>query len=158
MRRSYKILFFERSEKIFQKIPPPSDPHKTKPIIPAMIFIKERIMSKNKNIKQEINDYRLIYEVDKEVLCTKEENKVFKDLLKQGQSLPEGVFPYEYDSGILSDSEFYRVVRSDLTQEEIMEYLAYKKLDLLNTIKNCLVFFTTLTIIGIILFLIIAAL
>ena len=28
MRRFNKILFFERSEKIFQKIPPPSDPHK----------------------------------------------------------------------------------------------------------------------------------
>ena len=28
MRRSYKILFFERSEKIFQKITSPSDPHK----------------------------------------------------------------------------------------------------------------------------------
>ena len=39
-----------------------------------------------------------------------------------------------------------------------MIYNYNKKLDMLKTIKNCVVFFTTLTIIGIILFLIIAIL
>ena len=48
-------------------------------------------------------------------------------------------------------TEFYTVFETDLSQQEILEYLTYKKLDLIRTIKNCIVFFTVLTVLSIIL-------
>ena len=87
-------------------------------------------------------------------LCTQKESEEYKDLLEQGKRLPEDVYRADSDWRNVNDagdSEFFRLVRPDITQEDIMEYLMYKKLDMLKTIKNCVVFFTVLVIIGIIL-------
>ena len=37
-----------------------------------------------------------------------------------------------------------------MTEEEIAEYLRYKELKMLRTIKNCVVFFTTLAVISLV--------
>ncbi len=111
-------------------------------------------MDQNKKIKEELDEYRLKYELYDQILCTKEENEEYKDLLEQGKNLPEDVYPIDSYWSILkngSNSEFLRLVCQDLTHEEIMEYLQYKKLDMLTTIRNCVVFFTVLTIIALIL-------
>lgn len=68
--------------------------------------------------------------------------------MKDGGVLPKGVFAYVYDSGETSTTEFYTVYETDLTESEVKEYLTYKKLSLIKTIKNCIMFFTVLTIIG----------
>ena len=57
---------------------------------------------------------------------------------------------YVYDNGITSTTEFYTIHETDLTESEIREYLTYKQLSLIRTIKNCVMFFTVLTIIGMI--------
>ncbi len=91
------------------------------------------------------------YDLYEKALCSQKENQEYKDLLKQGKRLPEDVRTND-DWRNVNDSEFYRLVRPELTQEEITEYLMYKKLDMLKTIKNCVVFLTVLMIIGIFLF------
>ena len=110
-------------------------------------------MSDSKNIKEQIEEYRLKYDLYDHTLCTKEENKEYNDLLEQGESLPEDVYPIDSYWSILKNgknSEFLKLIRPELTQEEITEYLMYKKLDILKTIKNCVVFFTVLAVISLI--------
>ena len=112
-------------------------------------------MDDNKSIKQQLDEYRLKYDLYDQRLCTSEENKAYRGLLKQGKELPADIYPLDPDWKKVNNSdstEFCRLVRPDVTQEDIMEYLMYKKLDMLKTIKNCIVFFTVLMIIGIILF------
>lgn len=70
----------------------------------------------------------------KKVPCTKEENKVYTALLEAKEPLPPGVFREEYDN------VFYTVQGVDLSEEERAEYLACKKLSLLQSIKRAVVF------------------
>lgn len=69
--------------------------------------------------------------------------------MKEGKTLPKDVFSYTYQTGETSTTDFYTVYEADLSEAEIAEYLTYKKLSLLITIKNCAVFFTILAVIGI---------
>ena len=108
-------------------------------------------MAKQKiDIKQKLRSYKFEFDLLQKLPCSQEENKAYLDLLKAGQPLPEGVFRYEYQSGIESD-EFYTVYAPELTADEIAEYLTYKKLHMLRTIKNCVVFFVVLTVIFLVL-------
>ena len=107
-------------------------------------------MNTNRRIKRELDRYRLKYDLYEKALCGQKKNQEYKDLLKQGKRLPEDVRTND-DWRNVNDSEFYRLVRPELTQEEITEYLMYKKLDMLNTIRNCVVFFTVLAVISLIL-------
>ncbi|MBQ4140495.1 MAG: hypothetical protein IJD70_04065 [Clostridia bacterium] len=112
-------------------------------------------MKSSKKIKRELEMYRLKYDLYEKVLCTPKENEKYKDLLKQGKKLPEDIYRAYSDWRNVNDdgdSEFFRLVCPDITQDDIMEYLMYKKLDLLKTIRNCVVFFTILMIIGLVLF------
>ena len=95
-----------------------------------------------KTLRQYKMDMGLIQQID----CSPKENKEIRKILKETGELPEGVYTYEYDYG----SEFYRLEEADLTEAEIAEYLTYKQLSLLRTIKNCVVFFTVLTVLGLI--------
>ncbi len=108
-------------------------------------------MAKEKiNLRDELRSYKFEFDLLQKIPCSKQENKEYQKLLKDGGTLPEGVFAYVYDSGETSSTEFYTVYETDLTDAEITEYLTYKKLSLIKTIKNCIMFFTVLTIIGMI--------
>jgi hypothetical protein len=112
-------------------------------------------MDQNKRIKEVLDEYRLKYELYDHIECTKEENEEYKSLSEQGKSLPEDIYPIDSYWTLLksgANSEFLRLLRHDLTEAEIMELLMYKKLDMLRTIRNCVVFFTALTVISLILF------
>lgn len=103
-------------------------------------------MAEAKNIREKLLEYKYSFDLLQKIPCSSEENKQYEKLLEDGKALPEGVFAYEY-----STSAFYTVYEADLSQEEINEYLTYKKLGFLRTIKNCALFFTILTIIGMVL-------
>ena len=96
-----------------------------------------------KDLRKELRRHKFEFGVLQEIPCTAQENKEYQKLLKSGGTLPEGVYAYEY-----SDGAFYTVYEADLTEAEIIEYLTYKKLNLIRTIKNCVMFFTVLTIIA----------
>ncbi len=106
-------------------------------------------MAKDKiNLRDELRSYKFEFDLLQKTPCSKQENKEYQKLLKDGGVLPDGVYACVYDNGETSTTEFYTVYESDLTESEIAEYLTYKKLSLLKTIKNCIVFFTAVTIIG----------
>ncbi len=103
-----------------------------------------------KDLKRMLRMYRFEFGLLQEEACSMDENEAFAKTLQEGGTLPEGVAPYVYDDGEESGKIFCRVYESDLTPEETAEYLTYQKLKLLRTIKNCVVFFTVLTVIGLI--------
>ena len=105
-------------------------------------------MAKKINLRDELRSHKFEFDLLQKIPCTKQENKEYQKLLKDGRMLPEGVFAYIYDSGETSTSEFYTIYETDLSESEIREYLTYKQLSLIKTIKNCILFFTVLTIIG----------
>ena len=108
-------------------------------------------MAKEKiNLRDELRTRKFEFDLLQKIPCTKQENKEYQKLLKDGGALPEGVYAYDsYDNG---ETEFYTVYETDLTESEIREYLTYKQLSFIRTIKNCVLFFTVLTIIGMIVY------
>lgn len=106
-------------------------------------------MAKEKvDLIKELHSYKFEFDLLQRIPCSKQENEEYRKLLSVGGTLPEGVFSYVFDNG-QNTGEFYTIYEPDLTEAEIAEYLTYKKLGLLKTIKNCIVFFTVLTVIGI---------
>lgn len=115
-------------------------------------------MAKQKiDIRERLRSYKFDFDLLQKIPCTQEENKAYLAMVKAGEPLPDGVFRYEYQSGIESD-EFYTVYEPELTADEIAQYLTYKKLHMLRTIKNCVVFFVVLTIVSMVLGFILTAL
>lgn len=111
-------------------------------------------MKKEKiDLKEELKSYKYDFDLLQKIPCSKSENKKYKELLKNGQELPKGVFRYKYFDDSESNEEFYTIYDPNLTEQEIIEYLTYKKLKILNTIKNCVVFFTVLTVIALVVYL-----
>lgn len=105
-------------------------------------------MAKEKaDIKKKLTEYKLEFGVLEKKPCTEQENEAYLNLLKNGGALPDGVFRYENADGEKTDV-YYTIGDSDLTEAEIQEYLKYQKLKYIKTIKNCAVFFTALTIVG----------
>ena len=105
-------------------------------------------MAKEKiNLREELRLYKFDFDLLQKIPCSKQENKKYQKLLKDGGTLPEGVFPYGYDNGDVSTTEFYTVYEADLTEPEIAEYLTYRKLSMLRTIQNCILVLTVSTII-----------
>ena len=110
-------------------------------------------MAKEKiNLREELRSYKFEFGLLQKIPCSQQENKEYRKLLEDGGTLPEGV--YTYDDDILT-GEFYTVLETDLTESEKNEYLTYKKLNLIKTIKNCVLFFTILTIIAMIVYFVI---
>lgn len=110
----------------------------------AKIMANKRI-----NLRAEFHAYKQEFDLLQKIPCTEEENIEYQKLLEKGGTLPENVYAYFYEKDVPSTTEFYTIRESDLTESEIREYLAYRQLSLIRTIKNCAVFFTVLTIIGI---------
>lgn len=105
-----------------------------------------------KNLRDELRYHKFEFDLLQKVPCTKQENKAYSQILKQGGTLPEGVFAHIYDNGDISTTEFYTIYEADLSEAEIREYLTYKQLSLIKSIKNYIRFFGILTIIGMVVY------
>lgn len=108
------------------------------------------------NIRQKLNQYKKDYDIIQTIPCSAKANKECQQILKDSGSLPKNFYPCIYDNHKVSTNEFYKVVESDLSDAEIQEYLMYKELGYIKTIKNCAVFFTVLTVLSVISCLILA--
>ena len=100
-------------------------------------------MAKEKlNLRDELLLYKFDFDLLQKIPCSKQENRKYQKLLKEGGVLPEGVFAYGHETGDASTTEFYTVYETDLTESEIAEYLTYQKLSMLRTIKNYIMVLT----------------
>lgn len=79
--------------------------------------------------------------------CTWEEDEAYRRLLIEHKPLPKGVQCVNPDSED-ENKCFCKMEETTLSREELEEYVQYKQLKSLITIKNCVVFFTVLTIIS----------
>ena len=105
-------------------------------------------MAKEKiNLRDELRLYKFDFDLLQKIPCTKQENKKYQKLLKEGGVLPEGVFAYGHGTDDVSTTEFYTVYETDLTESEIAEYLTYRKLGMLRIIQNCILVLTISSII-----------
>lgn len=107
------------------------------------------------DLRNKLRAYKFEYDLLQDIPCTNQENIEYQKVLKEGGTLPKGVHPYVYDTGEVSQTEFCTTYKSDLTESEINEYLIYKQLSFIKTIKNCVLFFTISAIIGIVAYLLI---
>ena len=94
-------------------------------------------MKKGKfNLKEAVKAYKFDLDLLQKIPCSDKENKEYRKVLQEGGKLPSGVYPYTNEKGKASAKEFYAVYEPDLTEAEIEEYLKYKQLSILNTIKE----------------------
>ena len=90
-----------------------------------------------------------------EVDCSYEENEKYRNLLQKNEPLPNGILRRNSDVSV-EYASFYKVERTALSKDELAEYLEYKQLKSIITIKKCVVFFTVLTVISLVCSLILA--
>ena len=95
---------------------------------------------------------KLKYELGilQEVDCSDEENIEYRKLLQANEPLPNGTLRRNPDSAV-EYASFYKVEQTALSKEELSEYIQYKQLKAIITIKYFVVFFTVLIAISIIL-------
>ena len=110
-------------------------------------------MAKNiHNLKNELYQLRFENDLLQKIYCSDADFKKYLQMLKNGEKLPDGVFQESSEYG--QSISFYTIYESDLTEAEKSEYLLLKQLvaiDHIRTIKNCVVFFTVLAIISLVL-------
>lgn len=87
---------------------------------------------------------------------TKQENEIIRQKLNNGLPLSENIYKYANQFDENGSAIFYKLGKMELNETERLEYVLLMQHKLLKTIKNCLLFFTVLTIISIIAGLIIA--
>ena len=101
------------------------------------------------NLTKELEQLKYTLGILQEADCPDSENEEYRKLLSQGKSLPDGILRRNPDS---SDEYalFYTIKETKLSKDELSEYIQYKQLRTLMTIKNCVVFFTVLTVISLV--------
>ena len=98
------------------------------------------------DVRKEIRQAKVDIGLLQEIPCTKEDNKKYRDMVKRGEPLPQGIFQYEALDGTALN-EFYSIYDPQLTEKEQQEYIALMQYQELKTIRKCVVFFTVLAII-----------
>ncbi len=105
----------------------------------------------NTKVKEELQNYKISQGTLQKVYCNAEEQKEFILRIKNEQPLPDEVFKdAEYYENNVPSVRFYRLEPINMSSDEVSEYLVYKQLDLLQSIKSYLKFIYTITIISLI--------
>lgn len=99
------------------------------------------------NLKNKLMQLRLKNNLLQKVYCSREESEKYIELLKNNQPLPKGV--YQEESDVTGYSQFYTIYEAnkEMTPEEIEEYFLLKQSSDIRTIRNCVIFFTVLIVI-----------
>lgn len=112
-------------------------------------------MPSSKDAKDMLRESRFEYGILKDVPCSEKDNQKYQKMLEKGEKLPDGVCQYKNAATGEFIGEFYTVIDQHFSDSEKQEYLkyvelSYKKEELrhIETIKNCVVFFTVLTVIS----------
>ena len=99
-------------------------------------------------IKKELEELKCALDIQEQIPCTFKENRAYAAMLTENRPLPEGVYRSD-PAGSPEYATFYTVKETALSKEELDEYVRYKQLKAILTIRNCVVFFTVLTAISI---------
>lgn len=102
------------------------------------------------DVRKKIDEYKFRSDLKQKVPCSEKDNKLFLEMIKRGEALPEGVYRFMYETGE-ETNEFYTIHDPDLSWHETMEYIAFKQLETLQKIKTGVYFFVWLTVIGMVL-------
>lgn len=104
-----------------------------------------------KDYLEKLADYELCSSRE----CTAEEKAKYDEMFTKGEALPDNVIRNQSDTGTT-----YTIVdiNDGLTHEQLVEYLLIKENEKLSKIKQMLIFFTVLTVIGLLCGVIIALL
>lgn len=102
------------------------------------------------DLKKELNSLQYEIQLMQKIDCSKEDNKKYRELSKQGLPIPEGVYAYKSDTGEEMYQYYTIHIPTELTKEERVEYIMLKQYQNIKIIKNCVLFFTILTAISLI--------
>ena len=116
-----------------------------------------------KNMKKELLQLRLAADLMQVEYCTDEENEQYAAMLAANESLPSNVHKCKSDlpESAQTAPEFFKIYAADFDEEEEQKYIQLETLanikeirahirvtrEYVKTIKNCVVFFTVLTVI-----------
>lgn len=89
--------------------------------------------------------------------CTKKQNKLYQQMIKQGKALPYNVFGYTDSDGSASETHFFTVHRVSSDDMERWELLERQRLAMKSTITLYLVFMAAAVLVGVALFMILMA-
>lgn len=78
--------------------------------------------------------------------CSSEENKTYTEMQRNNERLPEGIM-LEFEGP--EHNGYTKYSLKEYTDKDVYRLIEEQKLQKLNTIKNCVVFFTVITILGI---------
>lgn len=83
--------------------------------------------------------------------CSSEENKMYTEMQKNNEPLPDGIIlDVNRESTGGTDGNIYaRFSLKEYNDKDVYRLIESQKLQKLNTIKNCVVFFTIMAAIGI---------
>lgn len=102
------------------------------------------------DLRRELNQMQFDLNFLQKTDCSNSENQKYLNDQKNGEPLPKNVIQYRSTSTGEYLNEFYTVKDSGLTEDEKHLYMELKKLEHIKTIKNCVLFFTVITVIGLI--------
>jgi len=97
-----------------------------------------------KDLKQELQENMLELDIVQKQPCLEEEIKNIEEMKKNNTKLPEGIIEEKGMDGTF----YYRLVKTDLTDEELKNLIAFRQLSYLKSIRNSLCFSVIVTIIG----------
>ncbi|MBR7142675.1 MAG: hypothetical protein IKD06_03965 [Clostridia bacterium] len=109
-------------------------------------------------IYSELRRMRLKAELLVKRPCSPEENEAYRTLTEGNEPLPEGVYRNEEVWDLRQPDSFYTLEDGGLTEGEKQEYILLAQLDQLRVIKGCVIFFTVLTVLSLVLALVLPAL
>lgn len=103
----------------------------------------------NETLRNSLNNLRQEFQITQKLPCSKEDEKKYSQLIAEGHALPDNiVVSKDYGMGNEVIYRFYVVKDSGLSSDEMSEYIMLKQLQNIRTIKNCVVFFTILSVIS----------
>ena len=95
--------------------------------------------------REEFNEMRLENGLFKRKKVSNEDYKKYQELIDSGKELPNNI---KYD--IYMGGFYEKELKTNFTEKEIFEYIGYKQIKLLSTIKNCVLFFVVCYILSLI--------
>lgn len=120
-------------------------------IIAIMPIVYNNMDSKNliwNEMDNLLSEKNFIKNLVRKLDCTKEEEKIYSENIKNNQPLPEGIYYESAAAGNQFNGRFYRISKPQISEEDLKLYFSLKQLSGINTIKKCILFFTILTIIS----------